>query len=325
MQSDPSGATSSRIPYRHHSSPSSSPSDNPTAPVWSALLRDDANQQNGASSSKTSSPPKRSSSPAKDRQRHPLSNGASRRQRRLWRSARKAATYLVLLGLLLLALDRFAPPTSANGSERLSRLKTRILGRDPADDVCHFVSPVEAYHRDLRRLRRKAQQVHGHPPPRQQYGFDSPSRSRNHTHSHHTFSPNGLLYVSPDPDAPHPIPTLLNLGEQRWEELLARQSTTLEEAVEEYESRYGRRPPRGFDLWWDFAQAHNLVLPDEYDRINLDLAPFFALPKEEMKRRMLMVEQMPETFSLVVNQGKVDVQVNLVSSAATTSLILSRS
>ena len=55
--------------------------------------------------------------------------------------------------------------------------------------------------------------------------------------------------------------------------------------------------------------AHNLVLPDEYDRINLDLAPFFALPKGEMKRRMKMVEEMPETFTLVVKDGRVNVQI----------------
>jgi hypothetical protein len=118
------------------------------------------------------------------------------------------------------------------------------------------------------------------------------------------------LHVSSDPSAPHPIPVLLALGENRWEELLSRQSTTLEEAVEEYKRRYGRNPPRGFDTWWDFATSHNLVLPDEYDRINLDLAPFFALPKSEMKRRMEMVENMPETFTIVVKDGLVEAQVS---------------
>lgn len=54
---------------------------------------------------------------------------------------------------------------------------------------------------------------------------------------------------------------------------------------------------------------HNLVLPDEYDRINLDLAPFFALPRHEMRRRMEMVEQMKETFTLVVKDGVVEVQI----------------
>jgi hypothetical protein len=55
---------------------------------------------------------------------------------------------------------------------------------------------------------------------------------------------------------------------------------------------------------------HNLVLPDEYDRINLDLAPFFALPKAEMKRRMEMVENMKETFTLIIREGRVEIQVS---------------
>lgn len=58
--------------------------------------------------------------------------------------------------------------------------------------------------------------------------------------------------------------------------------------------------------------ANDLVLPDEYDRINLDLAPFFALPRKEMKRRMQMLEDMPETFTLVVKNGEVEVQASLI-------------
>jgi beta-1,2-xylosyltransferase len=59
---------------------------------------------------------------------------------------------------------------------------------------------------------------------------------------------------------------------------------------------------------------NDLVLPDEYDRINLDLAPFFALPKGEMKRRMGMVEGMKETFTLVIENGRVEIQVSRYSS-----------
>jgi hypothetical protein len=60
---------------------------------------------------------------------------------------------------------------------------------------------------------------------------------------------------------------------------------------------------------WDFAQTHNLILPDEYDRINLDLAPFWALPRHEVRERMRLVEEMNETFTLVVRKGEVDIEV----------------
>jgi hypothetical protein len=135
------------------------------------------------------------------------------------------------------------------------------------------------------------------------------SPDHHHAHYHHLYSSTGHLLISDREDAPHPIPTLLGLGEKRWEELLSRQSTTLEEAVQEYTRRYGRNPPKGFDVWWDYAMLNNLVLPDEYDRINLDLAPFFALPREEMRRRMEMVEMMKETFTIIITNGSVDIEI----------------
>ncbi|ORX37296.1 glycosyl transferase family 90-domain-containing protein [Kockovaella imperatae] len=182
--------------------------------------------------------------------------------------------------------------------------------REENPGPCQFVSPMEAYRNDLARLQRihASRGAHGQAQRPLLHDFNE-SHAHSHAHQHHTFSTNGHLLVSPDSDAPHPIPLLLSVGEKKWEDLLSRQSTTLEEAVEEYTRRYGRRPPKGFDIWWDFAEVFNLVLPDEYDRINLDLAPFFALPKEEMKRRMLMVEDMPETFTVIIKDGRVDVQI----------------
>lgn len=61
--------------------------------------------------------------------------------------------------------------------------------------------------------------------------------------------------------------------------------------------------------WWDFAMERELVLPDEYDRINLDLAPFWALPKDEIQKRLQWVEDMPEVFILDVKNGKVKVEI----------------
>ncbi|WVR06467.1 hypothetical protein IAU60_003498 [Kwoniella sp. DSM 27419] len=227
-----------------------------------------------------------------------------RRPPRFLRSPKQAGLYLLLLSLILLGgrtLSRWLGPGGIVGGLDMSRRLWERSDSTPVDDgLCRFVSTVEAYHRDLARLRGL------HPPTS---NISSTASKPHHKHQHHTFSPTGHLVVSSSDDAPHPIPVLLSLGEKRWEELLSRQSRTLEEAVREYTKRYGRRPPKGFDAWWDFAMTHNLVLPDEYDRINLDLAPFFALPKAEMKRRMQMVEHMAETFTLVVEDGEVDIEI----------------
>lgn len=230
-----------------------------------------------------------------------------RRPQRKW-STRRGLLYLVLVSCLGLAAkiilrdEQGLEGVLKGGREKLEKLYRQ---REPADEgVCRFVSPVEAYHRDLKRLRRKVANRYNfdliHPS-----GLDRALRSH-----HHKFSHTGHLLISDAPGSPHPIPLLLSLGEKRWEELLSRQSRTLGEAVREYERRYSRSPPKGFDVWWKKVQEFNLILPDEYDRINLDLAPFFALPKAEMKRRMRMVEEMKETFTLSVKGGRVDIRVS---------------
>jgi hypothetical protein len=64
-------------------------------------------------------------------------------------------------------------------------------------------------------------------------------------------------------------------------------------------------------LRWEFAMAHDIILPDEYDRVHLDLAPFFALPREEMHKRVEEVQKLPETYTLSVKQGRVTIEVSL--------------
>ncbi|OXG27210.1 hypothetical protein C367_02639 [Cryptococcus neoformans Ze90-1] len=220
--------------------------------------------------------------------------GQPRTRRRLFRVFRspKRLFLIVFLGVLAL-LGKFWHASD----------KGNIAGLEDVDGLCRFVSPIDAYHRDLARLRTVLRDSSF--SRNSSTYLDLPKTFKHY----HTYSPTGHLIVSDDPEAPHPIPLLLDLGEKRWEELLSRQSRTLEEAVREYVRRYGRQPPKGFDKWWDFAMQHSLVLPDEYDRINLDLAPFLALPKSEMMRRMEMVDNMAETFTLVVQNGSVDIEI----------------
>lgn len=47
----------------------------------------------------------------------------------------------------------------------------------------------------------------------------------------------------------NPILGLLRDGERKWHDMVARQSKSLEEAVQEYKTRWDRNPPAGFDLW----------------------------------------------------------------------------
>jgi beta-1,2-xylosyltransferase len=47
----------------------------------------------------------------------------------------------------------------------------------------------------------------------------------------------------------NPIIGLLRDGERKWQDLVARQSKTLEQAVDEYRARWNREPPKGFGEW----------------------------------------------------------------------------
>lgn len=48
----------------------------------------------------------------------------------------------------------------------------------------------------------------------------------------------------------HPIHALIRNASLQWDQLVSRQSKTLEDAVKQYRLRYGKHPPKGFDRWW---------------------------------------------------------------------------
>ncbi|KAF8154717.1 glycosyl transferase family 90-domain-containing protein [Crassisporium funariophilum] len=96
----------------------------------------------------------------------------------------------------------------------------------------------------------------------------------------HRFRPDGLVEVNVE--GAHPIYELIARAEKEWKDKLEHASTTLEEAVREYRRRYNRAPPKGFDLWWEYATDNNVQLPDEYDRIYQDLEPFWGIEPADL-------------------------------------------
>jgi len=87
----------------------------------------------------------------------------------------------------------------------------------------------------------------------------------------------------------HPIPKLMADAETSFRQLLSKQSQTLKAAVNEYKKRYKRDPPKGFDQWWAFVKEHDVKMIDEYDGLVEDLAPFWEISGEELRRRALQV------------------------------------
>lgn len=104
--------------------------------------------------------------------------------------------------------------------------------------------------------------------------------------------PKLLSLVRKDPNAgikEHPIPKLMAQAENNFRNLLSSQSKTLADAVAEYKRRYKRDPPLGFDEWWNFVQDNGVLMVDEYDAINEDLAPFWDITPVEFRLRASLV------------------------------------
>ncbi|KAI1792491.1 hypothetical protein LXA43DRAFT_1006897 [Ganoderma leucocontextum] len=109
---------------------------------------------------------------------------------------------------------------------------------------------------------------------------------------------------SPPTIKEHPIPKLMADAEAAFREKLSRQSRTLEDAVAEYQRRYGRKPPRGFDDWWKFTQENNVLMIDEYDNIHEDLAPFWDITGEQLRWRAAIAGHLSFVDVVRVREGK---------------------
>ena len=53
------------------------------------------------------------------------------------------------------------------------------------------------------------------------------------------------------------------------------QSKTLDEAVIEYQRRYRRPPPPGFDAWFKYVKSQNVAIIDDYDIVTKSFEPYW--------------------------------------------------
>ncbi|XJO74943.1 hypothetical protein BDV3_005693 [Batrachochytrium dendrobatidis] len=85
--------------------------------------------------------------------------------------------------------------------------------------------------------------------------------------------------------------------------LLSRQSTTLEEAIQKYERKLGRLPPKGYSEWFERAKEKKCLI-DDYDMIWEDLAPYYQLGGKDFRQRVQILQQnMQRMHHHKVSQG----------------------
>ncbi|KAL8758065.1 MAG: hypothetical protein Q9199_001745 [Rusavskia elegans] len=101
--------------------------------------------------------------------------------------------------------------------------------------------------------------------------------------------PSILFPFSPTTNQNHPIEDLVLKSRAEFSAMVERQSKSLAEAIQEYQRRYHRAPPPGFDLWYQKAQEANTTLIDEYDLLMQDLEPFWGMSAQELHSKTAMV------------------------------------
>ncbi|KUI68520.1 Beta-1,2-xylosyltransferase 1 [Cytospora mali] len=84
----------------------------------------------------------------------------------------------------------------------------------------------------------------------------------------------------------HPVEILHQEAIKDFQDLLSRQSRTVDEAIEEYTERYGRSPPPGFNKWAKYALKQRSPIIDDFDTILENLEPFYRLSPGEFKQLM---------------------------------------
>lgn len=90
----------------------------------------------------------------------------------------------------------------------------------------------------------------------------------------------------------HPIERLIAAAEESFQDTLARQVKSLDEAAKAYRARRGRHPPPGFDTWYNYATERDAVLVEDFfDRIYDDLGPFWGMDPRRMRKQAHAAEQ----------------------------------
>lgn len=73
-------------------------------------------------------------------------------------------------------------------------------------------------------------------------------------------------------------------AQRRFDALMNGRARSVAEAARNYRERRGRHPPPGFDAWYSYTQAHDLLVVESFfDRIEADLAPLRGIDSHTLR------------------------------------------
>lgn len=114
----------------------------------------------------------------------------------------------------------------------------------------------------------------------------------------------------------HPIDMLTYQAAKQHETYLklAHSSDDLKAAVTNYHQRYNRSPPPGFAQWYEYAVTRNATIIDDFDSINRDVLPFWALPPAEIRQRTWDAISNPwnDVAGISIRNGKAEISPNVM-------------
>ncbi|GAA5874498.1 hypothetical protein JCM8547_007378 [Rhodosporidiobolus lusitaniae] len=102
-----------------------------------------------------------------------------------------------------------------------------------------------------------------------------------------------IPYLTPPILLPHPIASLLHEAAQEHAAQVAAEPRTLEEAVEKYVKKHGRKPPKGYDAWFAYAKRNKAcrVSSEGFEELYRSLRPFWGVTGEEIRGRLDLLGQ----------------------------------
>jgi len=121
-----------------------------------------------------------------------------------------------------------------------------------------------------------------------------------------------LLFASYFVSTPHtnPIPALIDTAGSHFHIYhSSATSSTLRGAVAEYIARYGRPPPPGFNIWYQYATDRRSPVINEYDQIVGDLRPFWGIEPKVLRERVVRAAGNAgnDLAHLKIRNGKVEI------------------
>jgi Glycosyl transferase family 90 len=114
----------------------------------------------------------------------------------------------------------------------------------------------------------------------------------------------------------HPIDMLIYEAKIQHDQYRTdmKRSHSLEEAVAQYQQRYLRNPPPGFDIWYQYAINRSSLIIDNYDQIYNDLLPLWTLSPRDLRVSTWEMTSHPwnEISGITIRQGVATVQENVL-------------